>query len=254
MSEPTPSADRRRCARSRTPRRRVADPRRDDGTDPDIPVAATVMLLRDGEAGPEVLMIERPDRGSFAGRGCSPAASSTTSTGRPTTSRRRMPRAARACARRARRPASRSTPRPRSTVSVWDPPPGAAAADPHVVLRGAAARETSSSRPHEAVAAEWVRPEVLLERHGRGEVDAVPADVGHAPRSLGSARRRAPCSGCCGSPACGASRRSPGARTAGRRCCSGRSDAEYGDAAAGRHPARHRLELGALPWVYTRSE
>src|SRR6478735_7968095 len=39
----------------------------DDGTDPDIPVAATVVILRDGPAGPEVLMIERPDRGSVAG-------------------------------------------------------------------------------------------------------------------------------------------------------------------------------------------
>ena len=38
-----------------------------DGTDPAIPVAATVVIVRDGSAGPEVLMIERPDRGSFAG-------------------------------------------------------------------------------------------------------------------------------------------------------------------------------------------
>src|SRR6478735_29879 len=38
-----------------------------DGTDPDIPVAATVVIVRDGPTGPEVLMIERPDRGSFAG-------------------------------------------------------------------------------------------------------------------------------------------------------------------------------------------
>lgn len=30
-------------------------------------VAATVVLLRDGEAGPEVLLLERPDRGAFAG-------------------------------------------------------------------------------------------------------------------------------------------------------------------------------------------
>ena len=38
-----------------------------DLSDPDIPVAATVVLLRDGAGGLEVLMIERPDRGSFAG-------------------------------------------------------------------------------------------------------------------------------------------------------------------------------------------
>src|SRR6187399_1716754 len=38
-----------------------------DVSDPTIPVAATVVLLRDGDHGLEVLMIERPDRGSFAG-------------------------------------------------------------------------------------------------------------------------------------------------------------------------------------------
>ena len=43
-------------------------PRRpEDGVDPDVPVAATVVIVRDSALGPEVLMIERPDRGSFAG-------------------------------------------------------------------------------------------------------------------------------------------------------------------------------------------
>src|SRR3954451_21870156 len=38
-----------------------------DLSDPSIPVAATVILLRQGGEGLEVLLIERPDRGSFAG-------------------------------------------------------------------------------------------------------------------------------------------------------------------------------------------
>jgi len=43
-------------------------PRRpEDGIDPDVPVGATVVIVRDRAGGPEVLMIERPDRGSFAG-------------------------------------------------------------------------------------------------------------------------------------------------------------------------------------------
>lgn len=33
----------------------------------DLPVAGTVVLLRDADAGPEVLLIRRPARGSFAG-------------------------------------------------------------------------------------------------------------------------------------------------------------------------------------------
>ena len=41
--------------------------RPEDATDPAIPVAATVVLLRDSSSGLEVLMIEWPDRGSFAG-------------------------------------------------------------------------------------------------------------------------------------------------------------------------------------------
>jgi len=43
-------------------------PRREtDASDPAVPVAATIVMLRDSAGGPEVLLIERPDRGSFAG-------------------------------------------------------------------------------------------------------------------------------------------------------------------------------------------
>ena len=38
-----------------------------DAIDPAAAMAGTVVLLRDGAAGLEVLMLERPDRGSFAG-------------------------------------------------------------------------------------------------------------------------------------------------------------------------------------------
>ncbi len=36
-------------------------------SDADLPVAATVVLVRDSARGPEVLLLRRPDRGSFAG-------------------------------------------------------------------------------------------------------------------------------------------------------------------------------------------
>src|SRR6188472_4154977 len=66
MSEATPPAD--RALRALADAARDSRPRVPQyGTDPEIPVAATVMLHRDSESGPEVLMIERPDRGSFAG-------------------------------------------------------------------------------------------------------------------------------------------------------------------------------------------
>lgn len=35
--------------------------------DEDLPVAGTAVILRDGPAGPEALLLRRPDRGSFAG-------------------------------------------------------------------------------------------------------------------------------------------------------------------------------------------
>ena len=41
--------------------------RREDASDPSVPVAGTAVIVRDAADGPEVLMIERPDRGSFAG-------------------------------------------------------------------------------------------------------------------------------------------------------------------------------------------
>ena len=36
-------------------------------SEPSLPVAGTVVLVRDAESGPEVLLLRRPDRGSFAG-------------------------------------------------------------------------------------------------------------------------------------------------------------------------------------------
>ena len=62
MPQPSSSAERALRALADTMgdgRQRKAS----DISDPDIPVAATVVLLRDGRDGPEVLMIERPDRG-----------------------------------------------------------------------------------------------------------------------------------------------------------------------------------------------
>ena len=61
MPEPTP--DRALKALSDAVDRAVAD----DDAEAVIPAAATVALLREGGDGLEVLLLERPDRGSFAG-------------------------------------------------------------------------------------------------------------------------------------------------------------------------------------------
>lgn len=270
MSEPIPTdrADRVLTDAAGTARRRLPG----DGTDPDVPVAATVIIVRDSPAGPEVLMMERPDRGSFAGAWVFPGG--------------KLEPADRAAAAAAHGdegdgPHSDADPLQRATadelaaaywggaretweetglrvdaadlvaLSCWDPPPGLAlrirtwfflARDPggRMVLA-----------PDEVAAAEWVRPADMLARHGRGEVTLYPptwvtlhglADQPDAEAIMGAARL-------------GGIRRF---ETVARRGGEGalllwQGDADYDEDEAGEPASRHRLELGALPWIYTRT-
>src|ERR687898_710441 len=61
MPEPTPDRALRALSDA------VAGARTEDVADADLPGAVTPVLLREGDRGPEVLLLERPDRGSFAG-------------------------------------------------------------------------------------------------------------------------------------------------------------------------------------------
>lgn len=225
-------------------------PRRpDDFADPHIPVAATVILARDGGEGPEVLLIERPDRGSFAGAWVFPGGKLEPGDAEKDASEEDD----------ARRAGVRETAeetglvvdaRTLVTVSCWDPPPGlplrirtwfflAPAPDGPVALAAA-----------EAVAARWSRPNELLAAHGRGELTLYPptwvtlygladrtgvADMVDAAR-VGGIRRF---------------------ETVARRGPQGpvllwRDDAEY-EHESPDATARHRLEVGALPWRYLRT-
>lgn len=210
------------------------------------------MLLRDGEAGPEVLMLERPDRGSFAGAWVFPG-------GKLDDDDRLVADEAEEDA--ARRAGVRETreetglvldPADLLTVSVWNPPPGIPLRIRTWFFAAEGVEGDLVLSPYEAVAAEWVRPEVLLERHGRGEATLYPptwvtlrhlSGQPHVDALLGVLR------------VAGLRRFD----TITRRSESGplllwEGDAEYDDAAGGEASARHRLELGTLPWVYTRSE
>jgi 8-oxo-dGTP pyrophosphatase MutT (NUDIX family) len=242
-------------ARERTP---------DGGADPGIPVAATVVLLRDAPAGPEVLLLERPDRGSFAGAWVFPGGKledADAADGEDADAADGEDAdAADGEESSARRAAVRETaeetglvldPADLVTLSCWDPPPGIAlrirtwffvAAAPDGVLR---------LQPAEAVAAEWARPADLLARHGRGELTLYPPTwvTLHGLMAHPDA-----------ASAFGASRLAGVERfeTVARRGAEGpillwRGDAEYdADAAAAASGSRHRLEIGALPWRYTR--
>ncbi|MET0736085.1 MAG: NUDIX domain-containing protein [Microbacterium sp.] len=220
-----------------------------DGEDPAIPVAATVILVRDAPSGPEVLLIERPDRGSFAGAWVFP--------GGKLDEGDRVEGATEEDS--ARRAGIRETweevglvldGETLVTLSLWDPPPGLPLRIRTWFFIAPAPGGVLALSPDETVAAEWVRPEDLLERHGRGELTLYPptwvtlfglagqstADAVFAAARLGGLRRY---------------------ETIARRGETGPmllwpEDAEYDHDAGVAASARHRLEVGSLPWVYTR--
>jgi 8-oxo-dGTP pyrophosphatase MutT (NUDIX family) len=224
--------------------------RPEDGTDPDVPVAATVVILREAPDGVAVLMIERPDRGSFAGAWVFPGGKleeadadggDELSTGRRAGVRETREETG------LRLDAAELVP-----LSCWDPPPGLAlrirtwfflAMDPGGPLTLA---------PDEVVTADWARPAGLLERHARGEITLYPptwvtlhelAGQPDAHSILSLAR-------------IGGVRRY---ETVARGGTAGpmllwQGDAEYDEVGGASSAAsRHRLELASLPWVYTRT-
>lgn len=222
-----------------------------DGTDPDVPVAATVVIARDGGDGLEVLLIERPDRGSFAGAWVFP--------GGKLDDADRVGGAAEEDA--ALRAAVRETWEETGLgiaatdlvpLSVWDPPPG-------LPLRirtwffivDAPAGDLALSAD-EAVSAEWIAPGEALARHGRGGLTLYPPTwvTLHGLAEQASVA------------ALSAAARLAGVRrfeTVAHRVSSGpmllwQEDAEYDGEGTGEASSRHRLEVGALPWIYTRSD
>jgi 8-oxo-dGTP pyrophosphatase MutT (NUDIX family) len=229
-------------------------PRRpEDATDASIPVAATVIIVRDGAGGPEVLLLERPDRGSFAGAWVFPGG--------------KLDDADRWAAGEseediARRAGVRETleetglvldPGALVTMSCWDPPPGMALRIRTWFFAAADPGGTLALSADEVVDSEWLRPRDALARHGRGELTLYPptwvtlhglADQPDAGTLLAALRLG-------------------GIRhflTVARRGPTGpmllwQEDAEYeADAGALASASRHRLEVGALPWIYTRAD
>lgn len=255
MPDPSSSADRALRALAdtmREGRRRLES----DLSDPDIPVAATVVLLRDGAGGVEVLLIERPDRGSFAGAWVFPGGKLDPGDEGPLGDAGAPEEAD------ARRAAVRETREETGleiaesdllTLSCWDPPPGAPLRIRTWFFLAKAPAGQLRLEPGEAVAAEWLRPADALERQARGELTLYPptwvtlhglADAKHVTGATDAARMA-------------------GIQTFETQVRRGprgpvffwRGDAEYDgdrqDAASG---ARHRLEVGESPWVYTRRD
>ncbi|MGK3953496.1 NUDIX hydrolase [Microbacterium sp. I2] len=222
-----------------------------DASDPAIPVAATVVLVRDGVDGIEVLLIERPDRGSFAGAWVFPGGKL------EGVDRRNAEEAEEDAARRA---GVRETFEETGlvvdhaalvTLSCWDPPPGLPLRIRTWFFLAAAPGGSLALSADEAVAAEWIRPAEAIARHGRGELTLYPPTwvtlyelSEHSDAaSLADAVRLA-----------GVQRFETVARRGGEGpLLLWQDDAEYEpDAAAVASGSRHRLEIGALPWRYER--
>jgi 8-oxo-dGTP pyrophosphatase MutT (NUDIX family) len=227
-----------------------------------IGVAATVVLLRDGPRGPEVLLLERPrHRGSFAGAWVFPGGAVDPDDGAGDASENgggasgpggEEPGVRRAAVREAREETGLVLePDSLVTISCWVPPEGIPkrmrtwfylAPDPGGPLTLAT---------DECVDALWLRPQDALGRHTLGELRLVAPTwvtlwglVGAASVAdiLANASRSIP-----------ERFESRAGVTANGAAIFWMGDVAFtDDALAEADGARHRLEIGALPWVYRR--
>lgn len=207
-------------------------------------VAGTAVVLRDGVAGLETLMLRRPDRGSFAGAWVFPGGrvdpEDETDAGTETD-------AARAAAARETLEEVGIGIRDLTLLSCWTPP-----AEQPVKFRtwfflARFANGDVHANPGEIEEAVWLTPAQAFEKHAVGEVTLFPptwmtlrfllphATVDDALAAAGHLERFAT---------------RMGADELGRFVM-WEGDEHYPDL-PGESGARHRLLMGALPWEYLR--
>lgn len=136
-----------------------------DAPEESLPVAGTVVLLRDGTAGPEVLLLRRPARGSFAGAWVFPGGKV-----EPGDRRDHEPESE-----DARRAAIRETGEEVGlavddlvTLSQWQPPIEAPTRIRTWFFLARAPEREPVPSPDEVSEIAWVRPADALARHGAG--------------------------------------------------------------------------------------
>ncbi len=222
----------------------------DDIADTSARVAATVVLLRDADGGPEVLLIQRPGRGTFAGAWVFPggAVEPADAVGPAEDAEEEAVARVAAVRETAEETGLAVDAGELVTLSRWDPPPGIAVRFRTWFFVGRAPRGALRLQPGEAVGADWARPSDVLERHGRGELTLYPPTFVTLSRlsmqpSIDAVLAEA---------------RSAGVQDFATQVREGGAllvwpgDAEDGstraDAAA--PTARHRLRVDALPWTY----
>ncbi|GEB64592.1 hypothetical protein SAT01_20400 [Sinomonas atrocyanea] len=224
--------------------------------------AATVVVVRDAEAGLEVLLLERPVAGSFGGAWAFPGGRVDPEDSHPDDPEEHAvhDEAFSAAPAAVRRAAVRETREETGLLlaeshlvelSRWVPP---ARAPKRLTTWFFLARDPGGEMllsADEHVDSAWLRPAVALERHAAGEMVLFPptwltlhglAGAGSVEDALGSAPR--PAAHFASYQLLDADGRIEAVLWAG--------DAQYGDpAAAG--SGRHRLTISRLPWVYERT-
>lgn len=133
----------------------------------ELPVAGTVVLLRERDVGFEVLLIRRPDRGSFAGAWVFPGGKVEVQDRSPAEGEQEDAR--RAGIRETFEEVGLSVDGPLRALSRWQPPPEAPVRIRTWFFLARAADAALTPSAGEVVDAEWITPEAALRRHGAGE-------------------------------------------------------------------------------------
>jgi 8-oxo-dGTP pyrophosphatase MutT (NUDIX family) len=222
-------------------------------------VAATVVLMRDSVAGPEVLMLERPHgRGSFAGAWVFPGGSVDLEDGLAVLPDRvPQPGEERAARRAAVREVREETALEAGEadlhlVSCWTPPPVVPKRFRTWFYYAQAPAGDVVLSPEESIASRWMRPADAFELHAAGTLSLVPPTwvTLHAMTQFGSVDEALH----------DADRRERTEFVTRRVSVQGghvfmwQGDVAYTDEALmDAEGARHRLDTRVLPWTYQRT-
>jgi len=222
-------------------------------------VAATVVLLRDADAGPEVLMLERPhDRGSFAGAWVFPGGSVDLEDGLATLPEREAKPGEENAARHAavrevlEETALELADDQLVLVACWTPPPTVPRRFRTWFYYARAPRGDIVLSQEESIDSRWIRPAEALELHAAGSLSLVPPTWvtlhGLAgDRTVADALQRAEA----GASADFATRM---VSVDGGHVFLWNGDVAYeDDALMDTAGSRHRLDTRALPWTYHRA-
>lgn len=208
-------------------------------------IAATVVLLRDGADGLEVLLLERPhDRGSFAGAWVFPGGAVDPEDAAGSDEASARVAAVREVEEETGLVVSVSD---LVTVSRWTPPAGIPKRMQTWFFYAPAVSGPVTLHPDEAIAFQWIRPADALARHTAGELRLFPPtwvtlhgllDDATVDDALATARATDLAEFV--------------TRFAGKTVLWNPDVAYDDDALLDADGPRHRLDTATLPWVYTR--